>query len=318
MSQPPSSLWNVIVHNDDVFKAHILPKLTEMDVSHLYDVNSESSALIARCGLLWSVLVNKDDIWKAHIFPKLNGTDVKFLYQTNPETRALIKRSDVQLQNKFKAIEMSSISTLRWSWERNVRKNTGENVWWYHSTSFCHKLAQTNKLELLKWAREEKECDIWDVKTTIAAIKQGNVEMLKYCLENDCPTSSTVCERAAEDGQLECLKYLHEEAKAPWDFLTANWAAENGHLHILEYLVERKYDEYNEDACWFAANNGHLDCLKYLHETAKWPWDEDAVQQAHVNNQTECVQYLLDNDCPIPPGWRYEDGELHIPESDSE
>ena len=86
VSQPPSSLWNVVVHSDDVFKAHILPKLTEMDVSHLYNVNSESSALIARCGLLWSVLVNKDDIWNAHIFPKLNRTDMKFLYQTNPET----------------------------------------------------------------------------------------------------------------------------------------------------------------------------------------------------------------------------------------
>ena len=40
VSQPPSSLWNVVVHSDDVFKAHILPKLTEMDVSHLYDVSS--------------------------------------------------------------------------------------------------------------------------------------------------------------------------------------------------------------------------------------------------------------------------------------
>ena len=98
-----------------------------------------------------------------------------------------------------------------------MRKNTGENVWWYHSTSFCHKLAQTNKLELLKWAREEKNCDIWGAKTTIAAIKQGNVEMLKYCLENDCPTSSVVCERAAEDGQLECLKYLHEVAGVEWE-----------------------------------------------------------------------------------------------------
>jgi hypothetical protein len=57
--------------------------------------------------------------------------------------------------------------------------------------------------------------------------------------------------------------------------------------------------------------NGHLDCLKYLHETAKAPWDEDAVQGAHENNQTECVQYLLDNNCPLPRGWRYEHGELH-------
>ena len=52
-----------------------------------------------------------------------------------------------------------------------------------------------------------------------------------------------------QDGHLEVLKYLREEAKAPWDLRTADWAAENGHLHILEYLVERKYDKYNECAC---------------------------------------------------------------------
>ena len=70
----------------------------------------------------------------------------------------------------------------------------------------------------------------------------------------------------------------------------------------------------DEDACEYAAEKGHLDCLKYLHETAKAPWDEDAVREAHENNQPECLQYLLDNDCPLPPGWRYEDGELHVVE----
>ena len=60
-----------------------------------------------------------------------------------------------------------------------------------------------------------------------------------------------------------------------------------------------------------AAESGHLDCLKYLHETAKAPWDYKAVRQAHKNNQTECLQYLLDNNCPLPSGWRYEGGALH-------
>jgi hypothetical protein len=94
-------------------------------------------------------------------------------------------------------------------------------------------------------------------------------------------------------------------------------AALNGHLHILEYLVERKYDQYNEFSCSNAAENGHLDCLKYLHETAKAPWNYLAVREAHKKNQTECVQYLLDNNCPLPPGWLYEDGELYS-ESESE
>ena len=77
----------------------------------------------------------------------------------------------------------------------------------------------------------------------------------------------------------------------------------------------------DEDACEFAAENGHLDCLKYLHETAKAPWNSEAVRDAHKNNQPECVQYLLDNNCPLPRGWRYEDGELYADsetESESE
>ena len=100
-----------------------------------------------------------------------------------------------------------------------------------------------------------------------------NLEMVKYCVANECPIDAWACAEAAGNGHLEVLKYLREEAKAPWDEYTAYWAAGNGHLHILEYLVERKFDEYDEDACAYAAENGHLDCLKYLHETAKAPWD---------------------------------------------
>jgi hypothetical protein len=77
---------------------------------------------------------------------------------------------------------------------------------------------------------------------------------------------------------------------------------------------ERKYDKYNEVVCELAARNGRLDCLKYLRETAKAPWDSWAVREAHENDQPECVQYLLDNNCPLPEGWRYEHGELHVPD----
>ena len=176
---------------------------------------------------------------------------------------------------------------------------------------------RTNKLELLKWAREEKKC-WWDELTINTAAEQGNLEMVKYCVANECPIDKEACANAAHKGHLECLKYLREEAKAPWDAGTGIWAAENGHLHILEYLVERKYDKYGVCACWCAAMNGHLDCLKYLHETAKapWsaPWSSWAVRYAHENKHTECLQYLLDNNCPLPEGWSHEDGTLRTSE----
>jgi hypothetical protein len=202
---------------------------------------------------LWDVIVKNDDICFQHILPKLNANDVKFLYGVNTETRKLVKRSSRkgELKKGFKVKEMSSISTLEFAWEHKSL--------WYKSF-FCSRVAQTNKLELLKWIREEKKCE-WDyngIRTINAAAGQGNLEMVKYCVANECPIDEFACANAAKNGHLECLKYLHEEVKAPWTYHTASWAARYGHLHILEYL--------------------------------------------------------LDNNCPLPRGWRYEDGELHVPE----
>ena len=106
---------------------------------------------------------------------------------------------------------MSSISTLELRGRINRCGVVGGD-----ETYFCWEVAKTNKLELLKWAREEKECD-WDYGTINAAASQGNLEMVKYCVANECPIDEWACACAAENGHLECLKYLREEAKAPWD-----------------------------------------------------------------------------------------------------
>ena len=258
---------------------------------------------------LWDVVVKNDDICFQHILPRLNGNDVKFLYEVNTETRKLIKRSSraYDLKWKFKIKEMSSISTLEVAWEHFPWGTLDK-----YAHHFCEQVAQTNKLELLKWAREEKKCE-WDEDTINAAAEQGNLEMVKYCVANECPIDETACENAAENGHLEVLKYLREEGKAPWDGNTAAWAAQEGHLHVLEYLVERKYDQYNACVCENAAYRGHLDSLKYLHETVKAPWNSAAVREARLYNEPECLQYLLDNDCPLPDGWTYEHGTLHVP-----
>ena len=207
---------------------------------------------------LWDVVVKNDDICFQHILPRLNATDIKFLYEVNSETRKLIKRSSRagDLRKKFKVSEMSSVSTLEVAWENKP-------LWPRHwdERHFCIQVAKTNKLELLKWIREEKKCE-WDRWTIIAAAEQGNLEMVKYCVAKKCPINETACANAAKNGHLEVLKYLREEAKAPWGSGTASLAAQNGHLHILEYLVERKYDKFHVFACWWAAKNGHLDCLK--------------------------------------------------------
>ena len=126
-------------------------------------------------------------------------------------------------------------------------------VWRYglrmDETSFCSRVAHTNKLELLKWAREEKKCE-WDGGTISTAAYQGNVEMVKYCVANECPINAWACARCCRkrSSRGDSNTYAKKPKRLGISILP-QWAARNGHLHILEYLVERKYDEYDEYAC---------------------------------------------------------------------
>ena len=155
----------------------------------------------------------KFDAYRSEI--ECDGREI--LVRVNSETRKLIKRSSREgdLKETFKAREMSSISTLEFALEH---KSLWRRSW--DETYFCWNVAQTNKLELLKWAREEKECE-WDDRTIDAAAYRGNLEMVKYCVANECPIDEYACAWAARCGHLEVLKYLREEVKAPWDWRTA-------------------------------------------------------------------------------------------------
>ena len=110
---------------------------------------------------------------------------------------------------------MSSISTLKVAWEH-------KSLWSYYLEE---KMKQISALELLKrinsscssGIREEKQCD-WDEGTIRAATRQGNLEMVKYCVANECPIDNDACAYAAENGHLEMPQILTPRSKAPWGF----------------------------------------------------------------------------------------------------
>lgn len=81
---------------------------------------------------------------------------------------------------------------------------------------------------------------LWEQWTTHAT----SVRALSRARNDDA------CERAAMNGDLECLKYAHEHG-CPWD----------------------------EETCRLAATNGHLECLQYAHEHG-CPLDETTCERA--------------------------------------
>ena len=84
-----------------------------------------------------------------------------------------------------------------------------------------------NKLEYLVWAREVKNCD-WDSRTINRAAEQGNLAMVKYCVDNGCPmhAGADACSNAASEGHLDVLKYLHEN-DCPWNSVACSYAHKN-------------------------------------------------------------------------------------------
>ena len=138
------------------------------------------------------------------------GPISKFLYEVNTETRKLIKRSsrEKELKGRFKVEEMSSISTLEFAWEH---KSLWPREW--DEICFCVRVAETNKLELLKWIREEKKCE-WNDRTINAAAEQGNLEMVKYCVANECPINTWACANAAQNGHLEVPQILTRRSQS--------------------------------------------------------------------------------------------------------
>jgi len=252
---------------------------------------------------LWNGLVTHHrDIFVSHVLPKLTKTDRYLFGKVNTESLDLIKYAGVDVSACY-VDECTSISTLELMWNKtrwgakDEHGNVRDRVW------FCSEVARTNKLEFLKWVREEKKCE-WDKKTTVTAAYNGNLEMLKYCFANGCPYEETqLCVQAAGRGHVDCLRFLFDTMKPSRETekIAAAEAAFEGQLDILKYLVkERKISDEVKVICMEqSAEGGHLDCLNYLVEEEKVPLHKwTYIAGARYYEHPACVNYLREKGCP--------------------
>jgi len=193
---------------------------------------------------LWKLITEYPDIFETHVLKSgyLNESDIKMFYGSCRASRSAVKRAKIELQEKFCVHELSSISTLELAWEgfpwgQRGRLSSGKVIM-QNQEIFCSQVAYTNDLKLLRWAREEKECD-WDYKTSYFAAGKGNLDMLKYCCENGCEVDERHCAGAAKNGNLACLEYLRSK-NCPWDERTCQRAHEENNIDCLTYAVRNK------------------------------------------------------------------------------
>jgi hypothetical protein len=261
---------------------------------------------------LWTGLVTHHrDIFVSHVLPKLNETDQCFFVDANTESWDLLEYAGVDVSKNYVSVhECSSISTLEMLWDRTPWGAENESGKVLDQAWFCSQVAHTNKLKFLKWAREEKKCEL-DEDTINAAALVGNLEMLKYCFANNCPyDEQESCRQAAGKGHVDCLRLLFAKVKPSRETEknAAEMAAEYGQLDILQYFVEERkiYNSVKHGCAGISASCGNLTCLKYLVEEAKTPLDNwRLIAIARFHEQTECLHYLREKGCPEPTDAEY-------------
>jgi hypothetical protein len=261
---------------------------------------------------LWTGLVlHHKDVFVSHVIPKLNRTDRCFFSLVNRESWDVLQYAGVNVSElRVNVDKCSSISTLEVVWNNfpwGERDKSGRVA---DQALFCWQVATTSKLELLKWAREVKQCE-WDERTIVEAACFGNLEILKYCFSNGCPCDEEKsCKQAAIGGHLDCLRFLVDKVKPSRDTegKAAIQASGYGRINILKYLVEERKisDERKGECVGNAAWYGRLDCLKYLVEEAKAPLNNlEDIAGARYKEYHECVNYLREKGSPEPTDEQY-------------
>ena len=262
---------------------------------------------------LWTGLVlHHKDVFVSHVLSKLNETDRWFFAKVNRESRGVLEYAGVDVSKlRWGVHECSSISTLEWAWNNTNWGEKSQSGRVIDQAWFCKEVAATNKLEFLKWAREVKQCE-WNEKTITVAACEGNLEMLKYCFDNDGPyDEKEACKLAAAGGNFDCLRFLFDKVKPSRDTEkdAAHHAAATGRIDIMKYFVEER--KRSDDLKFnylvaSAAMHGKLDCLKYLVEEAKVPLNQgDFIAFARYYERHECLNYLLEKGCPEPTDEEY-------------
>jgi hypothetical protein len=209
-------------------------KLLSLSLNKMQTLSAEDafeSLTIEPAPLLWKLLtdVQYKDIFETHILSKLNELSFRVFREVNTESRDAIRRS------KRKLLETFEVSM----WEGNppvetieTKKLEGKQAQYF----FCNRAAYSGNLALLRWLREEKKFD-WNQWTINAAAEYGHLHIVKYCMEQKCPTDTFTCAFAVRQGHLDILKYLREN-RTPWGSWTCFFARKNNQLKCLNYAKE--------------------------------------------------------------------------------
>lgn len=132
----------------------------------------------------------------------------------------------------------------------------------------------------------------------IEAINRGNIEVVKWMVENkryvdDCPLF-----HAAKCGKLEILKCFGSiDCDKSYRYIWAV-AVESGKIETIIWLKENGW-EWNKDIAYYATCSNNLEILKWSFNQGLPISKKILVQSAAEHGSLEMLKYLVERECKV-------------------
>lgn len=141
--------------------------------------------------------------------------------------------------------------------DKGMMKKVKENTW------PCYYASQAGRVDVMEWLKSNG----WSFSAKSCMFSAGNLEVLKWTLNNGCLMDEDTIWCAVINGRLDFVKWLRSQG-CPW----------------------------NKDACAVATQNGHLDVLIWLRSNG-CPWNVYECLDS-INNAIELEEDVSNNLLP--------------------
>ena len=158
-----------------------------------------------------------------------------------------------------------------------------------HKSHSCDWAAENGHLEVIKWLY--KNCkEFRGHNHVFLAAKNGHLEVIKWFHENYDNlrnNENITCE--VKDGEI-CIPLMlwmmvtYDFGGIVWSASNMDVAAENGQLEVVKWLHENRTEGCTEKAMGWAAYNGHLEVVKWLYEN-----DAESRKKSCTTNSIICA-----------------------------
>jgi hypothetical protein len=157
--------------------------------------------------------------------------------------------------------------------------------------------AASGSLAKVTWLHTEHKCSLLHNITAHAA-RSGSVELVRYLKQQGLMIDAEASLAAIAAGRLSVAQYLYSECYCPFATRACYAAAENADLEMLKWLQRTGNRWFGRRISYSAAQGGSVELMQWLQADSYVVLDADTMSTAARYGRRAMCEYLCSQQCP--------------------